>query len=132
MSFWKTLGRIFTGAEKVVEVAAPVLATIDPLVGLINPAAKAIMDKITHVTVSTESMIQTAQAGALKKQTVTQILEAELPQLQDVITQLGSGLTIPTAELSAAIDASVAAENAIAKLVEALKAQQKAPPAPAK
>ena len=96
------------------------------------PCAGAILGKIGTLVAGMETMVTSAQSGALKKQTVAQIAVAEIPQLAEIINQFGPNVKIPQAELSAAIDASVANYNAIAALVTAIEAQNKAATTPAK
>jgi hypothetical protein len=107
-------------------VAEPVIQLATPFVTILNPAAGAILGKIGSLVAGMETMVTTAQSGALKKQTVAQIAVAEIPQLAEIINQFGPNVKIPQAELSAAIDASVAGYNAIAALVTAIEAQNKA------
>lgn len=121
MSMLKGLGR---GIERVAlvggAVVEPILQTTAPFISLVNPAAGAILGKIGTLIAGAETMVTSAQAGALKKQTVSQIAISELPQLIEVIQQFGPNAKIPQAELSKAIDTSVASYNAIAALIQAL------------
>ena len=130
MSFISIIKGIGKGIEKVAgvagSVAEPVIQLATPFVTILNPAAGAILGKIGTLIAGMETMVTSAQSGALKKQTVAQIAVAEIPQLAEVINQFGPNVKIPQAELSAAIDASVANYNAIAALVTAIEAQNKA------
>ena len=136
MSFISIIKGIGKGLEKVAGVAGtvaePVIQLATPFVTILNPAAGAILGKIGTLIAGMETMVTSAQSGALKKQTVAQIAVAEIPQLAEVINQFGPNVKIPQAELSAAIDASVAGYNAIAALVAAIEAQNKVAPTPAK
>ena len=136
MSFISIIKGIGKGIEKVAgvagSVAEPVIQLATPFVTILNPAAGAILGKIGTLIAGMETMVTSAQSGALKKQTVAQIAVAEIPQLAEVINQFGPNVKIPQAELSAAIDASVANYNAIAALVAAIEAQNKVAPTPAK
>lgn len=136
MSFISIIKGIGKGIEKVAgvagSVAEPVIQLATPFVTILNPAAGAILGKIGTLIAGMETMVTSAQSGALKKQTVAQIAVAEIPQLAEVINQFGPNVKIPQAELSAAIDASVAGYNAIAALVAAIEAQNKVAPTPAK
>lgn len=136
MSFISIIKGIGKGIEKVAgvagSVAEPVIQLATPFVTILNPAAGAILGKIGTLIAGMETMVTSAQSGALKKQTVAQIAVAEIPQLAEVINQFGPNVKIPQAELSAAIDASVANYNAIAALVTAIEAQNKVAPAPVK
>ena len=136
MSFISIIKGIGKGIEKVAgvagSVAEPVIQLATPFVTILNPAAGAILGKIGTLIAGMETMVTSAQSGALKKQTVAQIAVAEIPQLAEVINQFGPNVKIPRAELSAAIDASVANYNAIAALVTAIEAQTKVAPAPVK
>ena len=136
MSFISIIKGISKGIEKVAgvagSVAEPVIQLATPFVTILNPAAGAILGKIGSLVAGMETMVTTAQSGALKKQTVTQIAVAEIPQLAEIINQFGPNVKIPQAELSAVIDASVANYNAIAALVTAIEAQNKVAPTPAK
>ena len=130
MSFISIIKGISKGIEKVAgvagSVAEPVIQLATPFVTILNPAAGAILGKIGTLVAGMETMVTSAQSGALKKQTVAQIAVAEIPQLAEIINQFGPNVKIPEAELSAAIDASVANYNAIAALVTAIEAQNKA------
>jgi hypothetical protein len=130
MSFISIIKGIGKGIEKVAgvagSVAEPVIQLATPFVTILNPAAGAILGKIGSLVAGMETMVTTAQSGALKKQTVVQIAVAEIPQLAEVINQFGPNVKIPEAELSTAIDASVAGYNAIAALVAAIEAQNEA------
>jgi hypothetical protein len=136
MSFISIIKGIGKGIEKVAgvagSVAEPVIQLATPFVTILNPAAGAILGKIGTLIAGMETMVTSAQSGALKKQTVAQIAVAEIPQLAEIINQFGPNVKIPQAELSAAIDASVANYNAIAALVTAIEAQNKVAPTPAK
>ena len=136
MSFITIIKGIGKGIEKVAgvagSVAEPVIQLATPFVTILNPAAGAILGKIGTLIAGMETMVTSAQSGALKKQTVAQIAVAEIPQLAEIINQFGPNVKIPQAELSAAIDASVANYNAIAALVTAIEAQNKVAPTPAK
>ena len=136
MSFISIIKGIGKGIEKVAgvagSVAEPVIQLATPFVTILNPAAGAILGKIGTLVAGMETMVTSAQSGALKKQTVAQIAVAEIPQLAEIINQFGPNVKIPQAELSAAIDASVANYNAIAALVTAIEAQNKVAPTPAK
>ena len=136
MSFISIIKGIGKGIEKVAgvagSVAEPVIQLATPFVTILNPAAGAILGKIGTLVAGMETMVTSAQSGALKKQTVAQIAVAEIPQLAEIINQFGPNVKIPQAELSAAIDASVANYNAIAALVAAIEAQNKVAPTPAK
>ena len=136
MSFISIIKGIGKGIEKVAgvagSVAEPVIQLATPFVTILNPAAGAILGKIGTLIAGMETMVTSAQSGALKKQTVAQIAVAEIPQLAEVINQFGPNVKIPQAELSAAIDASVAGYNTIAALVAAIEAQNKVAPTPAK
>ena len=136
MSFISIIKGIGKGIEKVAGVAGtvaePVIQLATPFVTILNPAAGAILGKIGTLIAGMETMVTSAQSGALKKQTVAQIAVAEIPQLAEVINQFGPNVKIPQAELSAAIDASVANYNAIAALVAAIEAQNKVAPTPVK
>ena len=136
MSFISIIKGIGKGIEKVAgvagSVAEPVIQLATPFVTILNPAAGAILGKIGTLIAGMETMVTSAQSGALKKQTVAQIAVAEIPQLAEVINQFGPNVKIPQAELSAAIDASVANYNAIAALVTAIEAQNKVATTPAK
>jgi hypothetical protein len=136
MSFISIIKGIGKGIEKVAgvagSVAEPVIQLATPFVTILNPAASAILGKIGTLVAGMETMVTSAQSGALKKQTVAQIAVAEIPQLAEIINQFGPNVKIPQAELSAAIDASVANYNAIAALVTAIEAQNKVAPTPAK
>ena len=136
MSFISIIKGIGKGIEKVAgvagSVAEPVIQLATPFVTILNPAAGTILDKIGTLIAGMETMVTSAQSGALKKQTVAQIAVAEIPQLAEIINQFGPNVKIPQAELSAAIDASVANYNAIAALVTAIEAQNKAATTPAK
>ena len=136
MSFISIIKGIGKGIEKVAgvagSVAEPVIQLATPFVTILNPAAGAILGKIGTLIAGMETMVTSAQSGALKKQTVAQIAVAEIPQLAEIINQFGPNVKIPEAELSAAIDASVANYNAIAALVTAIEAQNKVAPTPAK
>ena len=130
MSFISIIKGIGKGIEKVagvaVSVAEPVIQLATPFVTILNPAAGAILGKIGTLVAGMETMVTSAQSGALKKQTVAQIAVAEIPQLAEIINQFGPNVKIPQAELSAVIDASVASYNAIATLIAAIEAQNKA------
>ena len=136
MSFISIIKGIGKGIEKVAgvagNVAEPIIQLATPFVTILNPAAGAILGKIGTLIAGMETMVTSAQSGALKKQTVAQIAVAEIPQLAEIINQFGPNVKIPQAELSAAIDASVANYNAIAALVTAIEAQNKAATTPAK
>jgi hypothetical protein len=136
MSFISIIKGIGKDIEKVAGVAGsvtePVIQLATPFVTILNPAAGAILGKISTLIAGMETMVTSAQSGALKKQTVAQIAVAEIPQLAEIINQFGPNVKIPQAELSAAIDASVANYNAIAALVTAIEAQNKAATTPAK
>ena len=136
MSFISIIKGIGKGIEKVAgvagSVAEPVIQLATPFVTILNPAAGAILGKIGTLVAGMETMVTSAQSGALKKQTVAQIAVAEIPQLAEIINQFGPNVKIPQAELSAAIDVSVANYNAIAALVTAIEAQNKVAPTPAK
>ena len=136
MSFISIIKGIGKGIEKVAgvagSVAEPVIQLATPFVTILYPAAGAILGKIGTLIAGMETMVTSAQSGALKKQTVAQIAVAEIPQLAEIINQFGPNVKIPQAELSAAIDASVANYNAIAALVAAIEAQNKVAPTPAK
>ena len=136
MSFISIIKGIGKGIEKVAgvagSVAEPVIQLATPFVTILNPAAGAILGKIGTLIAGMETMVTSAQSGALKKQTVAQIAVVEIPQLAEIINQFGPNVKIPQAELSAAIDASVANYNAIAALVTAIEAQNKAATTPAK
>lgn len=136
MSFISIIKGIGKGIEKVAgvagSVAEPVIQPATPFVTILNPAAGAILGKIGTLIAGMETMVTSAQSGALKKQIVAQIAVAEIPQLAEIINQFGPNVKIPQAELSAAIDASVANYNAIASLVTAIEAQNKAATTPAK
>lgn len=118
----KSIVRVVDAVDKGVE---PSLQLAVPLVTILNPAAGAILGKIGVLISGAEAMVTVADQGALKKQTVAQIAAVEIPQLDQVIAQFGSNVKVPQAELSAAIDASVANYNAIAALVAAIEAQVK-------
>lgn len=122
LSIFSTIGR---GIEKVVGVGASVVATAsaaaEPFVAALNPAAGAILDRVTKISATVESLITGAQQGIAKKQTATEIITAELPNVQELIASFGSGFTIPTLELSTLIDATVAEKNALAAFIAAVK-----------
>lgn len=136
MSFISIIKGIGKGIEKVAGLAGtvvePIVQLATPFVTILNPAAGAILAKISSLVAGMETMVTSAQAGAFKKQTVAQIAVAEIPQLAEVISQFGPNVKIPQAELSTAIDASVAGYNSIAALVAAIEAQNKVAPVSAK
>ena len=130
MSFLSIIKGIVKGIEKVASVAEkgvePAIQLATPFVTILNPAAGAILDKVGTLIAGVETMVTTAKQGTLKKQTVAQIAIEEIPQIAEVVAQFGSNVKIPQAELSAVIDASVASYNAIATLIAAIEAQNKA------
>jgi hypothetical protein len=125
-SFLSIIKSIGKGIEKVIGVgagvASTVIADVDPIVTTLNPVAGALLGKIGTVVAGVETIITTAQAGAAKKQTAAQILDAELPELQAIITAFGSKATFDQTAVSNAIDAVTAAYNAIAALEASIKA----------
>lgn len=125
-SFLSIIKSIGKGIEKVVGVGAEVASTVinvaDPIVTTLNPVAGALLGKIGTVVAGVETLITTAQAGAAKKQTAEQILIAELPNLQAIISEFGSGATIDQTAVGNAIDAVTNAYNAINALVLSIKA----------
>lgn len=127
ISVFKSIGR---GIEKVVGVGAAVVTTAitvaEPFVAELNPAAGAVLDLVGKATATVESIITGAAQGIQKKQTATEIITAELPNVQAILAEFGVGFVIPTAELSALIDASVAEKNALAAFVAAVKPKAKA------
>ena len=133
VSVFKAIGR---GIEKVVGVGATVVTAginvAEPFVAELNPAAGAILDLVGKATASVESIVTGVQQGIAKKQAATDIITAELPNVQAIISEFGSGFQIPTAELSTLIDASVAEKNALAAFVAAVKPTKATPtPTPA-
>jgi hypothetical protein len=125
MSFLSVLAgigrRVVSVAEKGLGVVSTVAAITQPFVAILGPEASAIDGVIVNAIGGAEMLISTAQAGAVKKQTATQIVYAELPNVQALVTAFGSGFVIPQAELSALIDASVSAKNALAVFLAAVK-----------
>jgi hypothetical protein len=119
MSFISVLKTIGTDALKVLGVTTSVASSVAGIA--LSPAAAAILGKINSAVVGAEALIQGAQQGAAKKESVTQILLSEIPTLEQVIQQFGSGTTFDPTALSNAIDASVANYNAIAALVASAK-----------
>ena len=135
MSFLTFLSKLGHGAEKVASVAATVSSVVAPetaLIGLISPAASAILNKVQSVTTGVESMVTTAQAGAAKKTAATTILAQELPQLQSVVSQFGTNVNVDSPELSTLIDAAVSQANFLNAFIKSLHTQTApAPAAPA-
>ncbi len=130
MSFLSIIKGIGKGIEKVASVVEkgvePAIQLATPFVTILNPAAGAILSKVGTLIAGVETMVTTAKQGTLKKQTVAQIAIEEIPQIAEVAAQFGPNVKIPQAELSAVIDASVASYNAIATLITAIEAQNKA------
>ncbi len=129
MSFISILAGIGRGivnaGEKALGIAATVVSVTQPFVAILGPEAAAIDGVVVKAITGAEMLITTAQAGVARKATATQIVEAELPNVQALIASYGSGFMIPQAELSALIDASVAAKNALAAFVAAAKPKPK-------
>lgn len=134
MSFKSILAGIGREIEKVVGVGAEVVSvattTVEPFVSMLNPAAGAILGVVGKATAAVEATITGIQQGVVKKQTATQIITAELPNVQALISAFGSGFQIPQAELSTLVDASVAVNNAIAAFVAAVKPKTGTVPPP--
>jgi hypothetical protein len=130
MSFISVLKSIGRGIETVVGVSATVVTTVtgvaEPFVAEFSPPAAALLMLVNKATGAAEMLITGVQQGVAKKQTALQIIEAELPNVQAIVAQFGSGFVIPQAELSALIDASVAEKNALAAFVAAVKPKPKA------
>ncbi len=99
------------------------------IIGLFNPALGAVVGKLSTLITGTEALYTTAKQGAAKKQTVSQIAVAELPQLEEIIAQFGANPKIPEAELSHAIDAGVAFYNSAGAFLKAIEAANAKPPA---
>lgn len=132
MSFLSTVFHgIGVAVKAVTSTAATAVVTslqiAVPIITLVNPAAGAIANKVATAIVGVEAMITTEKQGVLKRQTVSQIALAELPQLEAVIAQFGPNVKIPPEELGAFIDASVAEYNALDKLMKAIEAANAAP-----
>ncbi len=132
MSFISVIKAIGKDALKVLGVgltaASAVETASDPIVLALDPAAGAILGLAQKVTASLEQMVTTAQQGSVKQQSAVQILQAEIPQLQAVITAAGSGYQLPTAQATALVDGSVALYNTLATIIAGFKAP--ATPAP--
>lgn len=109
-------------ASKGVSAVVSGLQVAGPFVGMLNPAAGAIIAKIVSTAVGVEAMITAEQQGVLKKDTVRNIALAELPLLENVIAQFGPHVVIPEKELGDLIDASVAELNAADRLLKAIEA----------
>lgn len=123
MNFISIMKGIGKGLAVAADVAGVSVGAAAPIVSVFNPAAGAILQKIGTLVTGVETMVTSSKQGAFKKQTVSQIALAELPLLNEVIRQFGPNVKIPAAELSAAIDASVANYNAIAALIAVVEKQ---------
>lgn len=123
MSFLGILKVIGTDSLKVLGVASGVAQVATPVLGLsLGPVASALLGKISTAITGAEALIQGAQQGAAKKQSVLKTLTQEIPQISEIIAEFGTGFTYDSAALSAAVDASVANYNAINAFVASFKA----------
>lgn len=128
------VGHVFVTVAKVAtSPAATAIEQSIPFVGtfvsLINPKLAAVISKGTEIVNGVEALITTAQSGAAKKQTAVQIAMSELPGLQELIAEFGSGAKIPQDEVGAFLDSIVAMYNSGHKLVQAIETANAKPAA---
>jgi|GEM_PF-4240317 len=105
-------------ADQIAQVATPFIA---PMLSGPALAAEQAIAKGIHIA---EASITTAQSGIAKKQTASAIAMSELPNAEAIVAEFGGNLKLtPEGEsaLSTAIDAAVAARNALALFIGALK-----------
>ena len=122
-------------AKVVTSPAATALEQSIPFVGtfmsLVNPSLAAIIAKGSAIVNGVEGLITTAQSGVVKKETAVQIAMSELPGLQELIAEFGSGAKIPPAELGTFLDSIVAVYNNGHALVTAIGVANGKPATPA-
>jgi len=129
-SFFGSIGHAIAGVfGSVVPKIGTTAGIAGGIIGIFNPAMGAFVSKIGTLITGAEAMYTTAKQGAAKKQTVSQIALAELPQLEEIIAQFGANPKIPEAELSHAIDAGVAFFNASGAFLKAMEAANAKPAA---
>ena len=121
MSFGAVLKTIGKDVLKGLGVAAAVETTLGPILQVVLPAPiSAIAKIIDNAVMTAEATITTAQAGVAKKESVTQIIVDEIPNVEAIISTYGPNITYDKAKLSAAIDSVVAAKNAVTDLVNTI------------
>jgi hypothetical protein len=132
LSIFKTIG---VDIEKVVGEGAVVVSGVvtvaEPFVAELNPGAGAILDLVGKATAAAEALITGVQSGQAKQQTAIQIIEAQLPNVQAIISAFGTSFQIPQPQLVTLINASVAQANALEAVISAVKAGTPVPAAAA-
>ncbi len=110
LSVLKTIGHVFV-------TGTAVATSVEPLIGAI-PVAGPIAVTILNAITAAEGLITTAANGAVKKQVVTAVVNAQHPGVDQ-------------SHLSTTIDQVVAAMNALAAALASVPAVPMAPVAPA-
>jgi hypothetical protein len=105
MSFLSILKKIGTTAESITKAAVP----FEPLIAAAVPNGT-LVDAVLNGVVVAETLIPQAAAGAQKKAVATALVQSAAP-------------AAPAAEVSAIIDATVAALNAFAQTASTPAAQ---------
>src|SRR5580658_5056986 len=104
MSFISVIEQIGTDVLKGLGIFAGIAIAAAPIVTTFNPAAGTILGLVANTILQVEQLIPGQGKGAIKKPITTTIVQANLP----------AGSTLTPAQLSAMIDALVAAFNALA------------------
>jgi len=119
MSFWKTVGHDLAIVGRDILAAAPVVGAV---VGTVNPAAGLLITglagRINSAIVSVEQTITDEKAGVLKAQTVIADFKNGLSIAEEIT---GKTFNFDEAALQSAIDAQVAAHNAMGTFKQTIK-----------
>jgi hypothetical protein len=117
MSFLSILRKIDTVIADVEKVAEPIIEIVWP----VTRPALALFDRLQSAIATVEGVHTAPGSGAAKSQAVTQDFNSSLTLTQNMLAAQGKQLYYPPALLQAAIDAQVAAYNAMATLQAAMK-----------
>lgn len=118
ISILKTIGSVFLGIE---HVAAPIAEALIPAAAPVIAEIDSIFSRLQSAITTVEAQSPVGTAGAVKSDVVTQDFNASLGVAQSVLAMAGKQLSYDTAALQTAINAQVAAYNAMAAVKASFK-----------
>lgn len=118
VSILKSIGTVLFGIE---HVAAPIAEALLPAAAPVIAEVDSIFARLQTAITTVEAQSPVGTSGTVKSDVVTQDFNASLGVAQSVLAMAGKQLSYDTAALQTAINAQVAAYNAMAAVKASFK-----------